>query len=61
MARIMCTPRLWQRLAPVRRETSCVVRGPIPGTSLGPWAAKVFKDSGRDFVLILEQRTYRRR
>ena len=30
----------------------------MPGISLGPWAAKVFKDSGRDFVLVLEQRTY---
>ena len=30
----------------------------MPGISLGPWAGKVFKDSGRDFVLVLEQRTY---
>jgi hypothetical protein len=30
----------------------------MPGISLGPWAAKVFKESSRDFVLVLEQRTY---
>ena len=57
MARIMCTPRLWQRLGRLRREASRVAQ-PMPGISLGPWAAKVFKDSGRDFVLVLEQRTY---
>ena len=58
MARIMCTPRLWQRLAQVRRESLAVTAGPMPGISLGPWAAKVFKDASRDFVLVLEQRTY---
>lgn len=30
----------------------------MPGISLGPWAAKVFRDAGRDFVLVLDQRTY---
>lgn len=29
----------------------------MPGISLGPWGTKVFKDSGPDFVLVLEQRT----
>lgn len=57
MARIMCTPRLWQRLGQVRRESLGIAKCPIPGISLGPWAAKVFKDSGRDFVLVLEERT----
>jgi hypothetical protein len=58
MARIMCTGRLWQRLRQLRRPPSRVAEQPMPGISLGPWAAKVFKDSGRDFVLVLEQRTY---
>jgi hypothetical protein len=58
MARIMCTPRLWQRLGQLRQEPLRVAQVPMPGLSLGPWAAKVFKDSGRDFVLVLEQRTY---
>lgn len=58
MARIMCTPRLWQRLGQLRRGPSRVAERPMPGISLGPWAAKVFKDSGQDFVLVLEQRSY---
>jgi len=30
----------------------------MSGVSLGPWAAKVFKETGRELVLALEQRTY---
>src|SRR5438067_830796 len=58
MARIMCTQKLWQRLRPRGRTEADVTQHAIPGVSLGPWAAKVFKDAGREFVLVLEERTY---
>ena len=58
MARIMCTQTLWRRLGKQGRASLRVVDAPIPGVTLGSWAARIFKDRGRDLVLAMEQRTY---
>jgi uncharacterized protein DUF6933 len=58
MAQIMCTQKLWQRLGQGDRASIEHAIQPMPGVSLGPWAAKVFKEAGREYVLALEKRTY---
>jgi hypothetical protein len=58
MAQVMCTQTLWRRLAKQGRTSLSVVDGPMPGVALGPWAARLFKDAGRELVLVIEQRTH---
>lgn len=58
MARIMCTQKLWRRLGYAGPPPSPVSEPLFPGTSLGSWAAKVFRYCRRDLVIALNERTY---
>lgn len=57
MARIMCTQTLWRRLGNRSRPPEKVDEPLLHGAALGSWAAKVFKDAGRDLVIALNERT----
>jgi hypothetical protein len=58
MACIMCSRKLWRQLGYTGRPRSEISEYRMPGVSLGPWAAKVFTDNGRELVLALDTRTY---
>jgi hypothetical protein len=53
----MCSGKLWRQLGYTGRSRSEISQ-PMPGVSLGSWAAKVFNDQGRNLVLALDTRTY---
>ena len=58
MASIMCSGKLWRQLGNAGRPRSEIREHRMAGVLLGPWAAKVFTDSGRDLVLAIDTRTY---
>src|SRR5437868_2969469 len=57
MACIMCSGRLWRQLGYAGRSKRAIPEHFMPGVSLGPWAAKLFNNQGRDLVLALDTRT----
>jgi hypothetical protein len=57
MARIMCTQTLSRRLGNRGRPPGKVDEPLLHGAALGSWAAKIFKDDGRDLVIALNERT----
>jgi len=58
MACIMCSGKLWRRLGYSGRQRTDIPNEGISGVSLGPWAAKLFTEQGRELILALDTRTY---
>src|SRR5919201_3950322 len=58
MACIMCSGKLWRMLGYSGRARSSAPEHFMPGVSLGSWAAKVFRDQGRDLVIARDTRAY---
>jgi hypothetical protein len=58
MACIMCSGKLWRQLGHSGRPRADIPDERMSGVFLGPWAAKVFTDQGRELILGLDTRTY---
>ena len=58
MPYIMCSGKLRRQLGYIGRRRTDIPDGRMSGVFLGPWAAKVFTDQGRELILGVETRTY---
>jgi hypothetical protein len=57
MSRIMCTQTLWTSLGNAGRPPDGDSHPRLHGVALGGWAAKMFREGGRQLVLAMDERT----